>query len=103
MKIKSLGRLAGLVSALILLLVLWAFWFEPASLRNEEYDLKLPAWPGACDGVRIAILADLHTGSPFNGLSKLHEIVSLTLAAKPDLILLAGDYVIQGVLGDELP
>lgn len=87
------------LTGLILLLGLWAFWLEPASLRNEDHALKLPSWPGECNGLRVAVLADLHVGSPFNGLDKLEEIVNLTLAAKPDLVLLAGDYVIHGVFG----
>ncbi|MGZ8531377.1 MAG: metallophosphoesterase, partial [Candidatus Binatia bacterium] len=49
--------------------------------------------------MRVAVLADLHVGSPFNGIDKLEQIVDLTLKAKPDLILLAGDYVIHGVVG----
>jgi uncharacterized protein len=80
-------------------LALWAFWLEPASLRNEDHDLRLSAWPTECDGIRIAVLADLHTGSPFLGPSKLEDIVTLTLATEPDLVLLAGDYVIHGVVG----
>jgi len=47
----------------------------------------------------VAVLADLHVGAPFNGMDKLHRVVEVTLAAKPDLILLAGDYVVHGVLG----
>ena len=47
----------------------------------------------------IAILADLHTGSPFNGLQKLKEIVALTNSVHCDIVLLAGDLVIQGVFG----
>jgi len=78
---------------------LWAFWLEPASLNNEDHELTLPGWPSSCDGLRVAVLADLHVGSPFNGIDKLEEIVDLTLKAKPDLILLAGDYIIHGVVG----
>ena len=84
----------GVVSA-----ALWAFYMEPASLRNDTYELMLPRWPAACDGIRVVVLADLHEGSPFNGLDKLAYIVARTQAAQPDLILLAGDYVIHGVLG----
>ena len=51
------------------------------------------------DGLRVAVLADLHVGSPFNGLSNLEDVVDLTQQAVPDLILLAGDYVIHGVVG----
>jgi predicted MPP superfamily phosphohydrolase len=77
----------------------WGLYLEPASLRNDTYELTLPRWPAACDGIRVAVLADLHEGSPFNGLEKLDYIVARTQAAQPDLILLGGDYVIHGVLG----
>ena len=83
----------------VLLPGLWGFWLEPASLRNEDHTLRLPAWPDACAGLRIAVLADLHVGSPWNGPAKLPEVVELVRRAEPDLVLLAGDYVIHGVLG----
>jgi predicted MPP superfamily phosphohydrolase len=82
-------------------LLFWAFWLEPAGLKNEDHALALADWPAECDGIRIAILADLHLGSPFNGLAKLSDIVALTLRARPDLVLLAGDYVIHGVVGGQ--
>jgi len=78
---------------------LWGFIFEPASLRVREYDLALGKWPHDLDGLSAAVLADMHVGSPFNGLSKLERIVQQTNQVKPDLILLAGDYVIHGVRG----
>lgn len=78
---------------------LWAFGLEPASLTVREHRVELPGWPMALDGLRIAVLADLHVGSPYNGIERLREVVASTNAAEPDLILLAGDYVIQGVLG----
>lgn len=76
----------------------WGFWLEPASLRNENHDLSIPQWPQACNHTKIAVLADLHVGSPFNGPGKLDQIVELTQSARPDLILLVGDYVIHGVV-----
>lgn len=45
--------------------------------------------------------ADLHVGSPHNGLDRLRRIVAESNAANPALILLAGDYVIQGIIGGE--
>ncbi len=45
------------------------------------------------------MLADLHVGSPFNGPDKLERAIALTEKAEPDLVLLAGDYVIHGVRG----
>ncbi len=96
MRVK-LGLLALAWSAAAALV--WGFGVEPASLRNEDYELAIPGWPVGCDGLRVAVLADLHVGSPFNGTAKLSRIVDLTLRARPDLILLPGDFLIHGVIG----
>ena len=77
----------------------WAFWLEPASLRNQDYHVTLQRWPSECDGLRVAILADLHVGSPYKGLEALEAVVDLAEQAKVDLVLLAGDFVIHGVVG----
>jgi predicted MPP superfamily phosphohydrolase len=77
---------------LLLLPVIWAF-IEPARLTLREYELSPPAWPTEQAGLRIALLSDLHTGSPFNGLDKLRRIVAETNAAKPDIVLIAGDFI----------
>jgi uncharacterized protein len=75
----------------------WAFWFEPASLVVSEERIELQ-WPYARP-LRIAVLTDLHVGSPFNGTAKLRDIVRRTNAERPDLICILGDLVIQGVTG----
>ena len=80
-------------------LVVWAFWLEPASFRIQEERINVSAWPASCDALRIAILADLHVGAPYNGLEQLQDVVSEANAAGPDLILLPGDFVIHGVVG----
>lgn len=80
-----------------------AFWLEPSRLIVREETLVLPGWPPACDGVRIAVLADLHVGSPFHGPETLPALVGKTRATHADLVLLAGDYI-SGVLGGtEIP
>jgi predicted MPP superfamily phosphohydrolase len=96
---RRVARALVVLAALGSSLLLWGFVIEPGWLRNEDYELALPGWPEACDGLRVAVLSDLHVGSPFNGLDKLPQIVALTLAANPDLVLLAGDYVITDVPG----
>lgn len=97
--LRPIGR--GLMGLFVIGIAaaLWGFWIEPASLHNATHRLSLPRWPEACAGLRVAVLADLHTGSPFNGVDKLDEIVALTQRARPDLVLVAGDLVIDGVIG----
>jgi predicted MPP superfamily phosphohydrolase len=96
---RSLRRKIGLASGLILVaLALWGFWIEPASLRITRHTIEPPGWPPELH-LRIALLADLHVGSPGNGPDKLRRIVDRTNALHPDLILLLGDYVTKGVFG----
>ncbi len=91
-------RWAALVLGLgILATGLRACWWEPASLIITEE--RIPLRLAARGSVRIAILTDLHVGSPFNGLAKLHDAVQRTNAARPDVICILGDLVIQGVIG----
>lgn len=87
------------LSGLLVVLAGWGLWWEPASLSTREYELALPGWPASARDLRIAVLADLHTGSPHNDLEKLQDIVQATNRAQPDLVLLAGDFVIHGVVG----
>lgn len=100
-KSKAFSKILVGLLCLPLGLATWAFYVEPASFSNHRSELTIPDWPAECDGFRVAVLADLHVGSPFNGLDKLRDIVELTLEREPDLILLAGDYVIHGVLGGQ--
>ena len=98
---KTLLRLAGALLGIALALAAWAFWLEPASLRTRDYVLTLPHWPAACSGLRVVALADLHVGSPWNGVANLRRVVERANAAQPDLVVLLGDYVIHGVSGGE--
>jgi predicted MPP superfamily phosphohydrolase len=75
----------------------WAFWLEPASLRVVEERITLPRRLGA--PLRIAILTDLHIGSPFNGMHKLRDVVERTNASKPDVICILGDLLSNGPRG----
>lgn len=86
-------RLAAIILALAILGALDAFWIEPASLIVRHERLEIPHWGGE---LRVAVLSDLHVGSPHVGLDKVRRIVELTNAERPDLILLLGDFVIGG-------
>jgi predicted MPP superfamily phosphohydrolase len=87
---------------MLVVLALYAFWFEPSRIRLVEHAVtntdgsKIFPKP-----LRIAVIADLHAGAPYIGETKIERVVTLANAARPDLILLAGDYVIQGVIGGE--
>ncbi len=74
------------------------FYVEPARLVERDYTLPLSNWSLACDGLRVDVISDTHTGSPRNGLDKLDRIVAQLIASDADIVLMTGDYVILSVL-----
>jgi uncharacterized protein len=82
-------------------LCMYAFWVEPKRLVIKEATVEVEKWPRQFDSIRIAALADIHVGSPYITLQRLEEIVQRTNDAKPDMVVLLGDYVILGVLGGD--
>jgi hypothetical protein len=75
------------------LVAAWAFEIEPGMLVVRHLRMELPGWQS---DLRIAVLSDLHVGSPHVGLDKLRTIVERTNAENPALVVLLGDYVIGG-------
>ncbi len=91
---RTIPRLA--LAALIAVLV-WGFWLEPSSLRVRD-EAPAVSWPYGRP-LRVAVLSDLHVGSPYYGVSRLSEVVARTNAAHPDIVCLLGDFVTLGVIG----
>jgi len=90
-------RIAGvLVAAAVAVLALYACWIEPSSIRVNAYDVPAPR---ALKGLRIAVISDLHAGTPYIDTAKIDRIVAMTNDARPDLILLAGDYAVGKTWG----
>jgi predicted MPP superfamily phosphohydrolase len=84
------AALAGLAAAG----VAWrALWQEPRSERVRELDLAPPVWPDALDGLRVALVSDLHAGAPHVGEERIECVVATVRAQRPDLVLLLGDYI----------
>jgi uncharacterized protein len=76
----------------------WAFWFEPRRLVVHEESLDVPHWPAELGGFRLALLSDLHVGSPYWGTASLERLVERVNHERPELVLLAGDYMINGMM-----
>jgi len=94
---KRTARVLKGIAALILALAIWSFGIEPASLVVRHETLHIPSWSGP--PVTLAVVADLHVGSPWCHIGKLRRVVDELNAAHADTTILLGDYVIQGVLG----
>jgi predicted MPP superfamily phosphohydrolase len=92
-------RLSLILWGTLLLLAAWSFGFEPGWLQQRQLTLAVTNWSGP--PLSIAVAADLHVGAPHAGLPMLRKVVDQLNAGNPDLILLPGDFVIQGVIGGQ--
>ncbi|MCQ2559792.1 MAG: metallophosphoesterase [Clostridia bacterium] len=68
------------------------------SLQVENIELNFPHWPQELDGLKIALLSDLHL--PLNML-KIEQLLPKLSEQKPDLIMLVGDIVHKKMAADK--
>ncbi len=89
-------RLRIVFAAIVLFLagaVFWGFLIEPGRLVIREETIQIDNWPQALDGLRIAVLSDIHVDNRFITDKKLRTIVERTNQRQPELILILGDYM----------
>lgn len=85
------GVLAGAVGAVGGTAV-WGVAYERHRVGATEATLPVSGLPPALNGVRIALLTDIHH-SALVGAEDVRAAVDLTLSLRPDIIVLGGDYV----------
>lgn len=74
----------------------------PRRLLVHDVPLQVPGWPAELDGLRVAVVGDLHAGSPAVGLERLRRVVQQVVDARPDLVVLLGDHLADVWLGTHL-
>lgn len=96
------------VKRAILVLLTVVIVFLGLGYRNATADpivrrasIRLPAWPAGTPPLRIALLSDLHVAGPDMPPARLTGIVAAVNAHRPDLVLLAGDFVSDKRVGTQ--
>jgi len=71
----------------------YAAAIEPRLLRLRLPCVRTPHWPAGRPPLRLGILSDLHAAWPHMTLPRIGRIVARLLDAKPDIVLLPGDFI----------
>ncbi|WP_243455635.1 metallophosphoesterase [Sphingosinicella sp. BN140058] len=61
---------------------------------ERRLTIGLSGWPPGARPLKIALLSDIHLGNDAMDAGRLRSIVGDVNAARPDLVLLAGDFVV---------
>lgn len=64
-----------------------------------ERDLRLPGWPAGLDGLRLALISDLHAGGPQIGQEAIRRVTERVNEQRPDLVAVLGDVIDHRVVG----
>jgi len=90
---KRLRVTADAIILLLGLMLFWGFFIEPNRLVLRQETIEIENWPQSLDGLRIAVISDIHVGGSFIDDKKLRSIVDRTNQLQPDIIILLGDYM----------
>lgn len=71
--------------------------FEAERIRITRTTVSSAALPAEFDGLRIAVLSDIHVG-PIRGADFTRRVVEMAAAEAPDVVMIVGD-VIDGRIG----
>ena len=89
-------RLRVSLSVIILLLgflVFWGFFIEPGRLVVRHQTIQIANWPSELNGLKVAVLSDIHVDNWFVTEKKVRTIVERTNQLQPDMIVILGDYM----------
>jgi len=90
---KRLRIVLACLPPLFFAFLIWGFFIEPNRLVIRPATIQIQNWPAELNGLRIAVISDIHTGGPFIDEKKLQLIVERTNKQRPDLVVLLGDFM----------
>ena len=91
---KNIVRVLLLVSTLALWI--WATIVEPYSIDYDHTNITSTNWPKNLNGLKVALVSDIHYNGGALENWRIGNIIKKVNQAKPDIIILLGDYVQAG-------
>jgi predicted MPP superfamily phosphohydrolase len=100
---RKIILVGSLLAALGVICLAYSYFIEPNRLVVTHKDITIKDWDPAFDGLRVALISDIHGGSNGASAENIRRVVETTNAENPDLIVLLGDYVSQGATRQPSP
>lgn len=87
----AVGAVAALLAALV---VGFGLREAEATPIERRASLALTGWPADTPPISVALLSDIHLGNRAMDSVRLRAIVDQVNATRPDLVLIAGDFIV---------
>ena len=81
------------IALLLACMAFWAFLIEPNRLVVRQQTISIGNWPRELNGLKVAVLSDIHVNGTWIDEKKLRLIVERTNELQPELIVILGDYI----------
>ena len=90
---RYLFHLLTIVLFAILGLAAFGFWSAIRMPVVREAQVALTGWPRGAAPITVALIGDVHIGNAVTDADRLVRIADRVTARRPDLIVLAGDFI----------
>lgn len=93
---RRMRKIVWMGVAGIALMLAVAGWWHRNALADpvvRRMTIALPDWPRGATPVTVALISDVHIGNSTMDAGRLGRIVAQINMLRPDLVLMAGDYV----------
>lgn len=93
---KSIAIGTFTLVGLVALILVWGTVIEPRFLLDvEETTATVPNLPASWEDQKVALIADLQVGMWWDNTAMVRRTVNAAIAARPALVLIAGDFVYE--------
>ncbi|MFC4557686.1 metallophosphoesterase [Virgibacillus kekensis] len=92
-KRSKIKKLFYIISALILLVLIYGIAVEPYLIDTEEETVTVRNLPESWEGEEIAVVGDFQTGMWANNTAAARRVIDKIVDRKPKAVLLLGDFI----------
>lgn len=92
-RLSWISRIGVIMSVMLFATMWWGALINRNRISVTEWTVKNDSWPDTFNGLRIAHISDLHTGTWGHDTTFIARLVTQVNELKPDIILFTGDIV----------